>query len=438
LPSRSVAFRWLLRKEWRALLASRAWWMLLALAGPLVGVSFIRAVRIFGEASAGAVTGGGEAFNLLDGIWAPSFGAYEIAAVFLLPFVAISVVSGDRQSGALKLELQQSLSPLFRVFAKAAVMAIAWAITGGAALIAFLLWRSYGGSAYAPEIVTLAAGHLLNGSVTIALAMAAASMTSHPSTAAIVTLAITVGTWIVAFVAAVNGGVWQQLAAYTPTALVSMFQHGLVRLDVVLVAAVIVATGFSLAAVWTPLGLSPGRRAAKAAIVMMTAVLCLGASGWVRASWDVSENRRNSFAPADQRMIEQLSQPLRIEVHLAAQDPRRADLEHQALAKLRRVKPDVEVTYVARTSIGLWEQADPGYGEIRYELGGRRAMSRATTADGVLEIIAELAGVAREEPDPASYLGHPLEAQPARAAWIFYLVWPAVVAGAFMYFGRQT
>ena len=82
----------------------------------------------------------------------------------------------------------------------------------------------------------MALGHLLNAGLTIALAAAAASLTEHPSTAAILTLSVTVGTWIVNFVAAVQGGIWERAAGYTPTAMVAEFQHGLVRLDVVLVA----------------------------------------------------------------------------------------------------------------------------------------------------------------------------------------------------------
>ncbi len=103
MPSRRPALAWLLAKEWRELFASRAWWVFLALTGPLVGFSFISAVRTYGEASGlnGTAAGVGEAFSPLIGVWAPTFSAGELAAAFLLPFVAIRVVSGDRQSGAL-------------------------------------------------------------------------------------------------------------------------------------------------------------------------------------------------------------------------------------------------------------------------------------------------------------------------------------------------
>ena len=93
-------------------MVSRAWWVLLLAMGPLVGVSFISAVRTYAEVSGlnGTSAGVGEALSPLIGVWAPTFSACELAAVFLLPFVAIRLVAGDRQSGALKLELQQGMS----------------------------------------------------------------------------------------------------------------------------------------------------------------------------------------------------------------------------------------------------------------------------------------------------------------------------------------
>jgi hypothetical protein len=126
--------------------------------GPLVGVSFISAVQTYAEASGlnGTSVGVGEAFSPLIGVWAPTFSGCELAAAFLLPFVCIRLP--------------------------------------------------------AATLVTVALGHFLNGGLTIALGTATAVMTDHPSTAAIVTLGITVGTWILNFVAAVHGGIWQRAA----------------------------------------------------------------------------------------------------------------------------------------------------------------------------------------------------------------------------------
>src|SRR6478736_4129707 len=105
-------------------MASRAWWVLLLVIGPLAGVSFISAVTAYGELSGvnGTAAGVGEAFSPLVGIWGPTFSACELAAAFLLPFVAIRQVSGDKQSGALKIELQHPLSSFTRVAIKSAVL----------------------------------------------------------------------------------------------------------------------------------------------------------------------------------------------------------------------------------------------------------------------------------------------------------------------------
>lgn len=438
------AWLWLVAKEWRELVASRAWWVLLFAMGPLVGVSFIGAVRTYAELSglngASPIAGVGEAFSPLIGVWAPTFSACELGAAFLLPFVAIRVVSGDRQSGALKLELQHPMSALSRMTAKALVLLAGWAIASLPPAIAIALWWSYGGSLYPPELAAVVLGHVLNGALTIGLAAAAAAITEHPSTAAIVTLTVTVGTWIINFIAAVQGGVWEKAAGYTPTAMVAAFQHGLVRLDVVLVAVTLTTIGLTLAAIWTRLGVAVNRRTSESIAVVALAAAVMFASTFATASWDASENRANSFSEGEERALEQIRSPLRIETHLAAEDPRRVDLERHAISKLRRVMPRLQVTYVAATSTGLFEQTASQYGEIWYELGGQRAMSRVTTAEGVLETIFSLAGMTPPvEVDGDIFRGHPLAVPPKGAAAAFYGIWPAlVVAGAFLVRRRQS
>src|SRR3954466_9736528 len=295
------AWAWLLEKEWRELLASRAWWVLLVVMGPLVGFAFTSAVRSYAEASGlnGTAAGVGEAFSPLVGIWAPTFSACELAAVFLLPFVAIRIIAGDRQSGALKLELQHPMRPATRIAAKGIILLAGWIVASAPALVAVVLWHSYGGSIYAPELVTVATGHLINAGLTIAIAAAAASITEHPSTAAILTLSLTVGTWFLHFIAAVQGGTWERLASYTPTTMVSDFQHGLIRLDAVIAALTLVALGLVLASMWLQLGVPIRRRVANSVAATAVAVLVISGGSTSTRSWDTSESRVNSFSRAD-------------------------------------------------------------------------------------------------------------------------------------------
>jgi hypothetical protein len=439
LRSRRSPFSWLVEKEARELVASRSWWVMLVVIGPLVGVSFISAVRTYAEASGlnGTAAGVGEAFSPLVGVWAPTFSACEIAAAFLLPFVAIRLVSGDRQSGALKIELQHPMPAFARVGAKAIVLLAAWLAAISAPIVAVLLWRAYGGSIYAPELMTILGGHIINAGLTVALAAATASLTEHPSTAAILTLAVTVGTWIVNFIAAVQGGVWDRIASYTPTAIVAEFQHGLVRLDVVFIALTFVGAGLALSAIWMRLGVATRRRVTESIALAAVTAAVVAACTFVTPSWDWSENRMNSFARADEETLKHIAGPLRIEAHLAPEDPRRSDLERRALSKLRRAMPRVQVDYVSATSIGLFEQTSAHYGEIWYDLNGKRAMTRATTADSVLETIYDLAGVAAPPETDEVFRGHPLAVPPKGAAAMFYGIWPALVVAAAVFVRRR-
>jgi len=431
---------WLFKKEWRELAASRAWWVLVVAMGPLVGVSFISAVRTYAEASGlhGTAAGVGEAFSPLVGIWAPTFSSCELAAAFLLPFVGIRLVSGDRQSGALKLEMQHSLSAFSRLAVKAVVLLIGWLVAFVAPLTAVLLWKSYGGTIYAPELVTIAGGHTLNAGLTIALAAATASLAEHPSTAAILTLSVTVGTWIINFIADVQGGIWERVAGYTPTAMVAEFQHGLIRVDVVLIATTLILTGLSLAAIWLRLGKGIRRRVYESIMLGAGAAAIILACTWVTRSLDTSENRMNSFPESDEAALRQIREPLRIVVHLAPEDPRRLDLDRQAISKLRRIMPNLNVEYISSTSIGLFEQTSENYGEIWYELKGRKEMSRVTTAEGALEGIYSVAGLAPpRENDNEIFRGHPLAVPPNGAAPIFYVVWPALTVGLGIFLRRR-
>jgi ABC-2 type transport system permease protein len=436
LLSRRSPFAWLLQKEVRELAASKSWWILLVAIGPLVGISFASAVRTYAEVSGlnGTAAGVGEALSPLIGVWGPTFSACELAAVFLLPFVVIRLVAGDRQSGAFKLEHQRGMSPLARISAKSLVLLGGWMVAMIAPLSTVLLWRSYGGTVFLPELGTLTLGHLLNAGLTIALAAAMAALAEHPSTAAILTLSFTVGTWIVNFFAAVEGGWWERAAGYTPAAMVAEFQHGLLRLETLLVTLVLIVAGLGIAALWIQLGRPLRYRAYEAAGVILAAAALAFACSHAFASWDTSEARANSFPEADQQALRRLPSPLRIEVHLAPEDPRRSDLESRALSKLRRLLPRLDVQYISSTSIGIFEQTRAGYGEIWYEMGDRRIMSRVTTAEGVLESIYAVAGIAPPaENDEATFRGHPLAVPPRGANVLYCGIWPAVVlAGAFL------
>jgi hypothetical protein len=402
---------------------------MLVLMGPLVGVSFINAVRTYAEASGkgGAGAGLADALFPLDGVVAPTFSAYEIAASFLLPFVAIRAVGGDRASGTLKLELQQGMTPLSMIGAKVLVLGTGWLLAGVPIMFAGILWIIYGGSLYVPEVASLTIGHLLNAGLVIGLAAAAAALAEHPSTAAILVLAFTVGTWVLGFVAAFQGGIWEQIVSYTPSEMLQTFRRGLVRLDLVLATLALIVAALVMAASWIRLGVPVRRRAVESVVIIAVAALLGFGASFARSSWDISENERNSFDEANEALLERIVAPLKIEIHLAPEDPRRFDLEHQTLSKLRRILRHMRIDYIAGSSTGLFEQTDAHYGEIWYDLGGKQTVGRSATTDGVLDAIYELAGMQPPQEGEAGHRGHPLAAEPAGAAVLFYVIWPLAV-----------
>ena len=267
------------------------------------GAHLCRSERLNGTAA-----GVGEALSPLIGVWAPTFSACELAAVFLLPFVAIRLVAGDRQSGAFKLEMQQAMSRSRACRAKALVLLAGWLIAMLPPLSAILLWE------LRRQRLPAGAGHgrarprAQRRPDDRAGAPPRRRVTEHPSTAAILTLSVTVGTWILNFVAAIQGGLWERAAGYTPAAMVAR------------VPARPGAAGRRAGRAGADLrGLGARRRSGcgsaspvrrrvyESVAVGALRPPALFACTFVTASWDTSESRANSFPEADEEALAQHS-----------------------------------------------------------------------------------------------------------------------------------
>jgi ABC-2 type transport system permease protein len=147
--------------------------------------------------------------------------------------------------------------------------------------------------------------------------------------------------------------------------------------------------------------------------------VALGIATQVRKSVDVAEDRRNSFSPADQRLLATLRLPLAITVHLVPEDPRYVDLRRNVLGKLERAMPNVSVV-LAGNRQDLAGGSD-AYGEIEYVYGDRTDISRSTSPREILPLLYALAGTRPPTPAPgAEYPGYPLVARAdASLVWFF-------------------
>jgi ABC-2 type transport system permease protein len=441
--------RVLLRKDLAELFAARAFWLVLIIAGLLVGQSFIESVNAYADASAGGALAQG--LSPLDGIVTPTAGAYDLAIMLLFPFVAIRLVASEKSSDALKLMLQWPVKMRHHIASKLIALVIAWLVSLIPFAIAIALWRAYGGHLYAPETLNVLAGYTLRFILTASIAMAAAAVMPGAANAAVVVLAFTIGTWALDFIATGRGGFLQQLAAYTPAAVLRSFERGLLRIDVVLVMLTLSMLALTIAGIWLRLG-KPRVIRTTIAIVIAAVVIVMAAN--VRSSFDLSENRRNSFSPQDTALLASIREPVTITPYLAAEDPRMNDFENNVLIKLRRTVPRLRVRYPFGGRSALFEN-DDRYGTIEYRIGSKTAANRSTTEEIVLDTIYTLHGIhapppARIRPGDVSIrpgedfvrtgdapvLHTKLNARPKFAALAFYLLWPIAVITA--WFARRS
>jgi len=415
---RGPALRVLFRKDLGELFASRAFWLTLLAIGPLVGQAFIQAVDTYAEVSAGALPQG---LSPLDGIVVPSLGAYELAIMLLFPFVAIRTISAERTSGALKLILQWPVSRTAHVLSKLSALLVAWLLSLIAFGMAMALWCSYGGHLDGGEVANVLLGYTLRFVFTAAIAMCAAALVPGAANAAVVVLAFTIGTWALDFLATGRGGIWQTLASYTPAAALRSFERGLLRVDVIAVMLIITIVALYITARFLNLG-----SITSAAIAVIIGAAAIVAASRVNVSADLSEDRRSSFSPADERALRSIKEPLTITVWLAAEDPRMNDFERNVLVKLKRTM-SIRVNYPLEGRTGLFGDQ---YGQIEYRLGGRTVVNRSTTEEIVLETIDELAGVPVPPHSESAYTGYPLRdglENPSYVYVIFYALWPIVI-----------
>jgi ABC-2 type transport system permease protein len=420
---RGAALRPLLAKEFREVVGGRALWTMLLLVCPLVGYSFLQAVSLYGEASAGALQSPVVAASLspLDGILVPTFGAFYVAVTLLFPFVAIRVLAQEKETGALRLLVQLPYRSSTLISTKLAAVLAAWILTSAPALSALVIWMTFGGHLSLPETSNLIFGHLLYGLLVGAIALFSASVSDNAATAAIMALAFTIGSWVLDFTVAGHPGVLAWIAGLSLTQTLRPFEQGLFSAGLVVGMAAVIGGFATLAGVWLPPGVPVRNKVIGSIACVLATAVAVGLASQIRLSADVSEDQRNSFSAADQRLLAQLTEPLIATVHLAPEDPRYADLRRNVLSKLERAMPNVTVRLASSGQSLSSSATDEAYGQVEYRYGGRPETSRSTSPREILPLLYNLAGVQSPAPLPGGdYPGYPLVTDGyVSLAWFF-------------------
>jgi len=428
--------------ELRSLLASRGVWVLLLTTGPLVGFSLIQAISLYNEASRNALVTPQMAagLNPFDGVIIPTYGSIYLTLTLLFPFVAIRTIAEDKQSGALRLLLQLPSQLTTLLPSKVAGVIFAWLLVELPGLLALLLWGYFGGHLYAPEILCLLLGQFLYGMIVMAICFVSAAATDTASTAALLALGCTLGSWVLDF-AASGGTSWlTKISGFSLTASLKPFEQGLLVWKVFAGIALAALILFGLTGLWWHPGRSMSLKLSGSAVVLIVCSALWLPVHRLERSIDLTEDQRHSFSPAVRAALQQIKEPIRIEVYLAAEDPRFMDYDRSVLAKLKRVLPKTEIVNMEVNQAALFKTGeDPKYGLIVYQIGTRRAESRSTSPEEVLSLLGSLAAVPPAVgDDQTAYPGYPLVIQSSHTAeFVFYILWPAVCFAGWFQFSRR-
>jgi hypothetical protein len=429
----------LLGNELRDVLSGRALWTMLLILCPLVGYSFFQAVALYGEASAAARDSPLLASGLspLDGALVPTFGALYLAVTLLFPFVAIRTLGREKESGTLRLLIQLPYRVPTLIAAKMTTICLAWIIAAIPALSALVLWKSFGGHLDAAEALNLLLGQLLYGLLVGAIALFAAAVSESAATAAIVTLAFTIGSWVLDFALAGQPGILEWIARLSLTQTLRAFEQGLLSFGLLLGIIIAIAAFAMLAGLWLHPGVTVRAKVLRSLACIAVAAVACALAAQIGRSVDVSEDRRNSFPAADERALAELREPLVVTVRLAPEDPRYVDLRRNVLSKLPRVMPDVTIRLATLGQSVVGSTSEEAYGEIEYSYAGRSVTTRSTSHREALPLIYELAGRSIPTPLPGEdYSGYPLTADAQAALPWFFGALPLLIAFAWWWSRR--
>jgi ABC-type transport system involved in multi-copper enzyme maturation permease subunit len=417
-------------QELHNLLSGRAFWATMFALTLLGGYSFIQAVDLYGQASKSAIAYPELARGMVpfEGILVPTLGAFYLTSTLLLSFVAVRAIAEDKESGALKLLLQMPTTPAWLIAVKAIAMAIAVTALVVPSLTFILIWLHLGGHIYLPEFLNLLAGHALYAFDVTGIAFLAAAISESFATAAIFAVACTLAFWVLDFAAAASGDLLHRISSYSLTAALRQFEQGLFSLPVAL-GMVLGAVGlFALTATWLPTGTAIKEKLLVSLVIVLSFSVFAFASSRARVYVDVTENRRNSFNPADEAALRRLRSPLLLRIYLSPEDSRLKEMEANVLGKLRRTVPRLEIRDEDTSHRGLFSSVpDDRYGLLIFEYEGKRAESRSNSPREILPIIYELSGTkVRPEKEP-DYRGYPLVADATGYAVWFYGILPAFI-----------
>lgn len=421
----------LLRKELRSLVAAPSAWILLLCETPLVGYGFNQAVYLYTQASRSAVKFPELAKGMepMQGIFVPTFGSLYLTLTLLFPFVAIRLMRTEIDTGSVKLLLQSNVSGISIHLAKVAALFCLWICSLVPILATVVLWQLNGGHIVVPHLVVILTGYALYSLLVISIAFAASLVADSPTSAAVLTLAATLGIWVLDFSSTDSSAVGI-FASLSPIEMLRQFETGIASVPNILRLAIISLALLGISLCCLHPGTNARRKLLSCITVATVGCLSFAAAELLRGHIDASEDQHNSFNPAYERALKQLNQTLTITVNLSPDDSRLQEMRHNVLAKLQRTVPKLRINYPNTSQQSLFTSPESDdYGLITYEYAGKKDQGRSNSPTEILPIIFKLAGQNISPDEVPTYSGYPLVLERTHGEFLFYFCLPLAIVG---------
>lgn len=400
-----------MRRDLAIALRAPAPWLAAAVGALVVGHGFVLAIDLYTAASR-SVTAGTLSARELDpllGVMRPTFGGAAFCLTLLGPLVAARVLAVEHERHTLQARLLAVASPWRLLGPKLLAAWLSLVLLVAPVVVAMAMWWGGGGRLGVAEAATLLCGGLLHALWLACIGTAAAAWTRGTTPATTLALAASLSAWVLDMAGEFAALGWlSPLGGLSSTPRLRPFEQGLL-LPGALAWLACACTG---AAVLAYVGLrrdwkAPKRIAAAAAIVMTT-VLGLTASDGLRGGWDTSDARRWSFPPELQRALQQLPEPIELDVYLDREDGRRVQLERDVLQRLQLARPDATMRFpIDEATDPRLAVRDEDYGKLEIRVAGGSTQTWSTSRKEVVERIFEAAGKELAAWEYSSYPGYP-------------------------------
>jgi ABC-2 type transport system permease protein len=406
----------LVSKEIKDLFRSNTALIYFLLLFTIIAYSFFSSVDLYSKASETAINNPlyATGFEPVPGVFVPTFGGFFIIISLIAPFLFIQSISNEKKHNTLPLlaQLPYPLSVIFLSKLFAAAILVIVSILFFAPV--FFSWYLLGGHIPWQEITLLIVGYVLYSLFVISISYFSAAIFKTSSQASIFTVAFIMVSWFVDFGKEMNVvPLFNRLSEWTVTTQLNEFEDGILSLQSIIYF--ILLASFLTFLSFTFFNFSLRRKIKRVLVAVLCYSILFAIIVNVQYKRDISESKKNSFSPAHTEFLTKLPE-IDIKIFLETTDSRYKDYQRDFLKKLKMVKNDLVLHFVAGESLRS------NYGRFEYTVNNKSMETFSNSEEEIFMIFEEISGLKIEtSKDDSQFCGYPLVVKKKWSVYLFIL-----------------